>query len=155
MTAANGLYQEWQSLVAYYHYKKLKAQHPCSDVGGFTRLLNRPNARPDHLMERIPTVMVQQLRPGRCDECDYGFVVMNRPWGLRQFVKMAEYRLIPEEYVFLMETDHLLLRHPAPLPHLLAPLTQKTSRTLRQRLRVSPAMARAVCRCACAYAAPR
>ncbi|KAL3925618.1 MAG: hypothetical protein SGPRY_003602, partial [Prymnesium sp.] len=45
MTAASGKYQEWQSRVAYYHYLKQKREHPCSDMGGFTRLFNTPGAQ--------------------------------------------------------------------------------------------------------------
>ena len=69
MTAASGLYQEWQSRIAYYHYTKLRAANPCSDIGNFTRLLNTPNQQPDGLMDEVPTVVVKQLKPGRCDEC--------------------------------------------------------------------------------------
>ena len=47
MTAATGTYQEWQSRIAYYHYLKQKRLNPCSDLGGFTRLFNTPNAQPD------------------------------------------------------------------------------------------------------------
>ena len=78
MTAASGLYQEWQSRIAYYHYKKMKAAHPCSDLGGFTRLFNTYQAQPDSLMDEIPTVLVKQLGHGNCAECDRGFIVMNR-----------------------------------------------------------------------------
>ena len=45
MTAATGIYQEWQSRIAYYHYLKQKRLNPCSDLGGFTRLFNTPNAQ--------------------------------------------------------------------------------------------------------------
>merc|ERR1719238_266595 len=61
MTAASGLYQEWQSRIAYHHYKKMKRLHPCSDLGGFTRLFNSYNAAPDSLMDEIPTLVVKQL----------------------------------------------------------------------------------------------
>ena len=114
LTAASGIYQEWQTRIAYHHYLKLKAANPCSDIGNFTRLLNTPNARPDGLMDEIPTVLVSQLNPGRCDECDHAFIVMNRPWGLRQFVSHPAFAHIEEEYIFIVETDHLLLR---PLPN--------------------------------------
>ena len=40
LTAASGIYQQWQSRIMYWQYKKLKAEFPCSDLGGFTRLLN-------------------------------------------------------------------------------------------------------------------
>ena len=114
LTAASGLYQEWQTRIAYHHYRKLKAAHPCSDIGNFTRLLNTPGAKPDGLMDEIPTVLVSQLSGGRCDTCDHGFIVMNRPWGLRQFVAHAAFAHIQEDYIFIVETDHLLLR---PLPN--------------------------------------
>ena len=55
MTAASGLYQEWQSRIAYYHYKKQKALHPCSDLGGFTRLyVPRTDARNRPPVSRLP-----------------------------------------------------------------------------------------------------
>ena len=112
LTAASGLYQEWQTRVAYHQYRKLKAESPCSDLGGFTRLLNTPNQQPDGLMDEVPTVVVKQLKPGRCDECDHGFVVMNRPWGVLQLLEHEAWGNIAEEEVLLMETDHLLLRAP-------------------------------------------
>ena len=115
LTAAAGLYQEWQTRLAYYHYKKLKAAHPCSDLGGFTRLLNTRGAAADGLVHEIPTVLVQQLsQGGSCDTCDHNFVVMNRPYGVVQYVGSDEYAAIEEEYILLMETDHLLLR---PIPN--------------------------------------
>ncbi|KAL1504080.1 hypothetical protein AB1Y20_010490 [Prymnesium parvum] len=110
LTAASGVYQEWQTRIAYYHYKKLKALHPCSDVGGFTRLLNTRGAQPDGLMAEIPTVLVNQLHPGGCDECDHGFIVMNRPWGLQQLVSSDAFERIEEKYLFIMETDHIMLK---------------------------------------------
>ena len=110
LTAASGIYQQWQSRIMYWQYKKLKAEDPCSDLGGFTRLLNTRNSRPDGLMHEIPTIVVGQLGGGRCDECDHGFIVMNRPWGLRQFVRHPAFATIKEEYLFIVETDHLLLK---------------------------------------------
>lgn len=113
MTAASGLYQEWQSRIAYYHYQKQKRiGGACSDVGGFTRLFNSPDAKPDTLMDEMPTLLVKQLGHGGCDECDHGFIVMNRPWGAVQFVETEYFRTIPEDYLFLIETDHMLLRPP-------------------------------------------
>ena len=112
LTAASGVYQEWQTRIAYRQYLTLKEAEPCSDLGGFTRLLNTPDAKPDGLMDEIPTVLVRQLKGGVCDECDHHFVVMNRPWGLRQFLEHPAYARIPESYLFIVETDHLLLRPP-------------------------------------------
>ena len=40
MTAQSETYYDWQSLIAYYHYKKQKHSSPCNDVGGFTRLVS-------------------------------------------------------------------------------------------------------------------
>lgn len=111
MTAASGLYQEWQSRIAYYHYKKIKTANPCSDIGGFTRLFNTPNAKPDSLMDEIPTLLVKQLGHGMCAECDRGFIVMNRPWGVVQLVESDLYKHhIEEEYVLVIETDHMLMK---------------------------------------------
>jgi len=110
MTAASGNYQEWQSRIAYYHYKKQKALNPCSDMGGFTRLFNTPNARPDSLMDEIPTLLVRQLNHGSCAECDRGFIVMNRPWGVVQLVESELYQRIEEDYIFIIETDHMMMR---------------------------------------------
>ena len=113
MTAASGMYQEWQSRIAYYHYKKQKALNPCSDMGGFTRLFNNANARHDRLMDEIPTLVVQQLGHGNCAECDRGFIVMNRPWGVVQFVESEHFRSrIAEDYILVIETDHMLMRPP-------------------------------------------
>ena len=113
MTAASGLYQEWQSRIAYYHYKKQKALHPCSDLGGFTRLFNNNNGQPDALMDEIPTVVVKQLGHGSCAECDRGFIVMNRPWGVVQFVESEHFRSrIEEDYIFVIETDHMIMKPP-------------------------------------------
>ena len=54
-------------------------------------------------MREIPTVLVSQLDRGRCDECDHGFIVMNRPWGLRQFTKLRAFADIREEYIFIVD----------------------------------------------------
>ena len=68
-------------------YTKLRAAAPCGDLGGFTRLLSTPGGRPDKLVNEIPTVVVKQLGWGKCDECDHGFVVLNRPWSLLQLTR--------------------------------------------------------------------
>ena len=96
MTAASGNYQEWQSRIAYFHYQKQKRLHPCSDIGGFHRLFNNVGGKPDRMMDEIPTILVHQLGHGRCDECDHGFIVMNRPWGVLQLVRGDAWKAIPE-----------------------------------------------------------
>ena len=40
----------------YYHFKKLQAANPCTEMTGFTRMLNSVGAKPDGLMDEIPTV---------------------------------------------------------------------------------------------------
>eukprot|EP00854_Cymbomonas_tetramitiformis_P010845 gene10845-12830_t len=103
MTAASGQYQEWQSRTAYYHYKKQKKLNPCSEMGGFTRLLGMPDGRADGMMDEIPTLLVKQLRhgappggsipgPGEPEDFDYHFIVMNRPWGMLQFLETEHYK---------------------------------------------------------------
>lgn len=85
----------------------------CSDIGGFTRLFNSPDAKPDGMMNEIPTLLVSQLHHGSCAECDHGFIVMNRPWGAVQLVETDYFRTqIAEDYLFLIETDHMMLRPP-------------------------------------------
>ena len=96
MTAASGNYQEWQSRIAYFHYQKQKRLNPCSDIGGFHRLFNNVGGKPDRMMDEIPTILVHQLGHGRCDECDHGFIVMNRPWGVLQLVRGDAWKAIPE-----------------------------------------------------------
>ena len=65
------------------------------------------------MMDEMPTLLVNQLGHGRCAECDHGFIVMNRPWGVVQMVRSAHWReKIPEEYVMLIETDHMLMVPP-------------------------------------------
>ena len=51
---------------------------PCSDLGGFTRLLSTPGGLPDGLTDEIPTIITKQLGSGQCDTCDHGFVVNRR-----------------------------------------------------------------------------
>lgn len=116
LTAASGLYQEWQTRIAYYHYKKLKAEHYCSDIGGFTRLLNTPNAQPDGLIDKIPTIVVSQLGHGSCDTCDHGFIVMNRPWGIRQLTQHAAFAAIPEQCASTDTTPSAGRTSPQPPP---------------------------------------
>jgi hypothetical protein len=65
------------------------------------------------MMDEIPTLLVKQLQRGNCAECDHGFIVMNRPWGAVQLVETDYFRThIAEEYLFLIETDHMMLRPP-------------------------------------------
>jgi len=92
--------------VMYYWFKKRKAeQGPDGDMGGFTRVLH--SGRPDHLMEEIPTVVVDRLQN------EHGFVVLSRPNAFVQWLKKVT---IEEDYVLMSEPDHLYLR---PIPNLM------------------------------------
>ena len=105
LTASAGVYQAWQTRLLYYHYVRLRRQQPCSDMGGFTRLLTTPGAAPDALMKEIPTVIVAELTATET----MGFVVLNRPNSLLVALGRGELKFA-ESYVFLAETDHLLMR---------------------------------------------
>ncbi|EFJ23955.1 hypothetical protein SELMODRAFT_150302 [Selaginella moellendorffii] len=105
MTASSVPYNNWQSRVMYYWYKQQK-EKAGSEMGGFTRLLHTGKA--DHLMDEIPTYVVQPLPEGT----DKGFVVLNRPWAFVQWFRDVE---IEEDYVFMAEPDHIIIR---PIPNL-------------------------------------
>ena len=80
---------------------------------GFTRLL--AGNTPDALMSLMPTVRVPEARTDKTR----GFGVINRPWSLQELVQRPDFRtLIPEEYVYIAETDHLILR---PMPNRATP----------------------------------
>eukprot|EP00316_Scyphosphaera_apsteinii_P020663 CAMPEP_0119305838 /NCGR_PEP_ID=MMETSP1333-20130426/6737_1 /TAXON_ID=418940 /ORGANISM="Scyphosphaera apsteinii, Strain RCC1455" /LENGTH=348 /DNA_ID=CAMNT_0007309019 /DNA_START=186 /DNA_END=1232 /DNA_ORIENTATION=+ len=109
------VYQQWQARIAYYHFKRRHEEHNRRSgcVGGFTRLLSTAGAQNDSIMAEMPTLVVSLLRPGgACNECDHGFVVMNRPFAMRQFFRSSYYAALPEQYLFIMEPDHLLLHLP-------------------------------------------
>ena len=40
LTAQDSPYQAWQTRIMYYHFKKLQAANPCTEMTGFTRMLN-------------------------------------------------------------------------------------------------------------------
>eukprot|EP00891_Asterochloris_glomerata_P005594 jgi/Astpho2/5594/e_gw1.00079.269.1_t len=76
-------------------------------MGGFTRILH--DGHPDSLMDEIPTFVAQPLPDG----IDQGYIVLNRPYGVLQWVQQ-QLPLLMEDYVLMLEPDHLLLR-PVPL----------------------------------------
>ena len=111
LTASSGAYQAWQSKIFYYHYLRLKRLNPCSDIGGFTRLLTLPAGQPlDELAKTMRTVTATELKKG---SEDLGFVVLNRPHSLRDVLRRGALAHIEEEHIFITETDHILLK---PLP---------------------------------------
>ena len=107
LTASSGAYQRWQTRIFYYHYVKLRATlGACSDMGGFTRLLTQPKGAPaDGLMSVMHTVVVDELSAAET----YGFVVLNRPHSVLVALRRGDLSF-PEKYVFLAETDHLLMK---------------------------------------------
>jgi hypothetical protein len=109
ITANDAVYQEWQSLIMFWWYQKVKRDNPDCDMGGFTRVLHA--WKPDGLMEQIPTMLVNPLPRGQ----DQGYVVLNRPFALMQFMEQAH---IKEDYILMAEPDHLMLK---PIPNLATP----------------------------------
>lgn len=109
VTADQHVYNAWQVQVCYHWYKKMKEEYPESDLGGFTRLLH--TGQPDELMDVIPTVVVDPEPP----EKERGYKVLNRPWAFQQFLEKTN---ISEEYIFMSEPDHLMLK---PMPNWATP----------------------------------
>lgn len=89
MRTAAGVYQEWQTRILHYHYTKQAAGNPCTEMGGFSRVLSSVNAKPDRLMDLMPTFVAAST--------DYqthrGFHVINRPWSMVQLVNSPRYFL--------------------------------------------------------------
>lgn len=114
VTSNHVVYQQWQTRVMYFHYKKQRAkQGEEGAMGGFTRILH--SGKPDNLMDEIPTVVVDDLRK---QGGDHGFVVLSRPNAFIQWAqKLAAGEIhIDEDYVMMGEPDHLILR---PIPNLM------------------------------------
>jgi len=61
LTATDAPYSQWQCRIMYYWYKKMKNM-PGSDMGKFTRVLH--SGKGDHLMDEIPTFVVDPLPEG-------------------------------------------------------------------------------------------
>ena len=112
LTASTGPYQLWQTRIFYYHYVRLRATlGPCTEMGGFTRLLTKPKSAPlDSLMSVMRTVVVDELTEAET----HGFVVLNRPHSVLVALNRGDLNF-PEKYLFIAETDHLLMKY---LPNL-------------------------------------
>jgi hypothetical protein len=112
LTASTGPYQLWQTRIFYYHYVRLRATlGPCTEMGGFTRLLTKPKSAPlDSLMSVMRTVVVDELTEAET----HGFVVLNRPHSVLVALNRGDLDF-PEKYLFIAETDHLLMKY---LPNL-------------------------------------
>lgn len=119
LTSSSGGYQAWQCRVMHHHWQLQKSRDPCGEMGGFTRLLTSPKGMylANVHADEIPTVFVEELSGGEAR----GYVVANRPHSMVQFVAHPEFEArVTEEYVYIAETDHVLLR---PLPNLATPTT--------------------------------
>jgi hydroxyproline O-arabinosyltransferase len=114
---AQGSAVHWQSRVHYYWFLKIKTR--CEEeatrqggnachMGGFTRVLH--SGKPDELMNEIPTFVAQPLPPEKIPD---GYVVLNRPYALLQWIQQAKIR---EKYVLMSEPDHIWLK---PMPNLM------------------------------------
>ncbi|CAI5506578.1 unnamed protein product [Closterium sp. Naga37s-1] len=90
----------------YFYYKKWQREPGGEEMGGFTRVLH--TGKEDELMGEIPTFVVNPLPPQQ--QTDY--VVLNRPYAFVQWIQQATF---PEDYVWMAEPDHLILR---PIPNL-------------------------------------
>lgn len=116
LTAQSSIYQQWQSRIMYYHWKKQRAAAgACSEMEGFTRLCATEGGKPDGLEEEIPSVFVEQLS----DEVlakHFHFGVLNRPNSITQLLASpALLSQISSEFVFIVETDHVFMQ---PIPNL-------------------------------------
>jgi hypothetical protein len=141
ITANDAVYQEWQSLIMYWWYQRMKRENPDCDMGGFTRVLHA--WKPDGLMDKLPTMLVNPLPRGQ----DQGYVVLNRPFALMQFMEQVDTLFaiyatplslnshrrpgvqvtehvtpsqaqIKEDYILMAEPDHLMMK---PIPNLATP----------------------------------
>ena len=100
----------------YYHWRKQRdADGPCTEMTGFTRLCASKGGEPDGLEAHIPSVFVPQLTTEVLAK--YGhFGVLNRPHSVVEFFRRPELRSrVVEEYVYVAETDHVLMK---PMPNL-------------------------------------
>jgi hypothetical protein len=115
LTTQASTYQQWQSRIMYFHFRKQQQlDGPCTDMGGFTRLVASPKAQPDGLEDEMPSVFVKEYTHEEIAQ--YGhFGVLNRPYSVVQLVEAGGLTKIAEEYVYIAETDHVLMR---PMPNL-------------------------------------
>lgn len=105
VTASDSIYNTWQCRVMYYWFKQQKLK-PGTEMGGFTRILH--SGKPDRFMDEIPTFVANPLPDGM----DQGYIVLNRPWAFVQWLQQAN---IEEDYIFMSEPDHILVK---PVPNL-------------------------------------
>jgi len=115
LTAQATTYQAWQSRIMYHHWKKqAAAAGPCGEMSGFTRLVASDGGLPDDLEKEMPSVFVKAMTTEELAAHGH-FGVLNRPVSVLQFVQTPEFASIAEGYVYIAETDHVLMK---PLPNL-------------------------------------
>ena len=118
LTATAQVYQQWQCRVMYHHWKKQRALDPvgeaCTELTGFTRLVANRDGDPDGLEGEIPSYFVKEY--GHRDLARFhGYRVINRPYSVVQFLRTPYWKeRVTEQYVYVAETDHILLQ---PLPN--------------------------------------
>jgi len=116
LTATSQVYQKWQCRVMYFHWKKQRANDPagrCTEMTGFSRLVATPGGRPDGLEGEIPSIFVREYDGAQLSRFQ-GYRVINRPYSVVQLLEKADvWRSIAEEYIYIAETDHILM-HPIP-----------------------------------------
>eukprot|EP01023_Acetabularia_acetabulum_P010086 TRINITY_DN14592_c0_g1_i3.p1 TRINITY_DN14592_c0_g1~~TRINITY_DN14592_c0_g1_i3.p1 ORF type:complete len:265 (+),score=22.75 TRINITY_DN14592_c0_g1_i3:201-995(+) len=103
VSVSDSKYQQWQILVFYYHYQKVKRENPNCAMGGFTRLLH--SGSHDEFSQYLNTIIVSPLPAG----VDKGFKPLNRPWAFVQLMQKVEFA---EEYIFMAEPDQIMLHPP-------------------------------------------
>ena len=116
LTATAQVYQQWQSRIMFQHWKKMRDTDPagaCTELTGFTRLVASPQGRPDGLEQDVPSVFVKEY-DGVMLAKFHGYRVVNRPYSIVQFINDGGLRSISESYLFIAETDHILLQ---PIPN--------------------------------------
>ena len=115
LTTQATVYQQWQSRIMYYHWQKQKTRDgPCTEMGGFTRLVASEGGKPDGLEGEMPSAFVVQYTAAEIHR--YGdFGVLNRPYSVVQWIERGGMAALAEAYVYIAETDHVLMR---PLPNL-------------------------------------
>ena len=118
LTAQATVYQSWQARIMYFHWKKQAAAGgPCTDMTGFTRLVASEGGKPDGLEAEMPSFFVRQYTTAEIAR--YGhFGVLNRPFSVVQFADKGGFEALQEQFVYIAETDHVLMR---PLPNLATP----------------------------------
>ena len=111
LTSQSSAYQQWQSRIAYFHWKKqAAADGPCTDMVAFHRLCATPGGKPDGLEREIPTLFTTQLSDEVINS-HFGFGVLNRPNSVRQLLASDEMRAtLAAPFVLLLETDHVFMR---------------------------------------------